>query len=135
MLKADLQASGEIKNLGKNDKAANQTFGRLMIYEVKLYLNQNFTRPDIEKRTNEIASIFNTSSKTLNRAFTKAYGITVSKLIKKLKMEKALLLLKQNKTALSEVCEAVGYKDVYNFSRKFKEYHGFSAKEVPANSL
>ncbi|WP_316814096.1 helix-turn-helix domain-containing protein [Pedobacter heparinus] len=133
-LKVMLLASRQIKPAMPNPELGIQTFSRQTVYEVKQYLQSNFTRQDIGN-TIKIASLFNTTKKTLTRMFNQVLGTTVHKMILKLRMEKALSLLAENTSSIKEVSEAVGYKDLYYFNKEFKKYHGFASKEAPLRGL
>ncbi|MDR6783323.1 AraC-like DNA-binding protein [Pedobacter africanus] len=133
-LKVMLLDSGEIKVPLQNVKPVNRTFKRQSVYEVKQYLKNNYARQE-GNSVNEIASHFNTSPKTLARAFGEVLGTSVHKLLLRIRMEKAFSLIVENKIPYNEVNLEVGYKDIYYFNKAFKKYHGFSAKEAPFRKL
>lgn len=105
-----------------------------LAYEVKAYLLENYTQPGIDDII-KIAATFNTTKKTLTRHFKNNLGVTVHQLIQKLRLEKAMQLLSIHKLPVKEVCEQVGYIDVYNFSRKFKGHFKRTAKDVLKHGL
>lgn len=128
-LKIRLVKSHEIKNPPGSAKSDTDSHNRLMVYEVKKYVIENFTRHDMGDIV-QIAGLFNTTKKTLTRYFLQVLGITVHDLILKLRMQMALDLLSNHKKPVKEVYSQVGYKDIYHFSKTFKSYFGFSAKEA-----
>jgi AraC-like DNA-binding protein len=130
-LKLSLLKSGKIKLKGVNATSHNQGHNLQKVYEVKSYLLANYTRPDIDNIV-DIATLFNTTKKTLTLNFRKTLNTTVHKLVFKLRMERAHQLFSRHKTPVKEVYKQVGYKNVYHFSKLFKKYHGVSAKEVIA---
>jgi AraC-like DNA-binding protein len=98
-------------------------------YKVKDYLQNNFYNPEIGS-TAEIAEHFNTTSRTLNRTFSKSFGFTVTKYILRCRMEHALDLLNSKHLQVGEVATAVGYKNIFHFSTEFKKYFGYPPKVV-----
>ena len=69
------------------------------------------------------------SDRTLQRRFTEATGLPISKYVQELRIEKARGLLERTAKPISEICWAVGYEDVSAFSRLFKSISGVSAKD------
>ena len=69
------------------------------------------------------------SDRTFQRRFTEATGLTISKYVQELRIEKARGLLERTTKPVSEICWAVGYEDVSAFSRLFKSICGLNAKD------
>lgn len=100
-------------------------------YKIKSFILKNLSNPDFGD-TGEIADHFYITDRTLNRLFNKTFGTTVSKFILKRRMEKAYKLLNENEAQVGETAIAVGYKNIYHFSRSFKKYYGHSPKDTKA---
>lgn len=98
-------------------------------YKIKLYILKNLSSPDFGD-TREIAAHFYITDRTLNRLFTKTFGTTVNKFIFKGRMEKAYELLNDNGAHVGETAIAVGYKNIYHFSRSFKKHFGHSPRDI-----
>lgn len=98
-------------------------------FKIKSFVLKNLSNPDFGD-TREIADHFYITHRTLNRLFTKTFGTTVSKFILKRRMEKAYRLLNENEVQVGETAIAVGYKNIYHFSRSFKKYYGHSPKDT-----
>lgn len=96
-------------------------------YKIKAYLMENYTQADLGD-TYKIAKQFNTSTRTLNRLFVKTFGLTVSKFIVKLRMARAMELLKQPGLTVGQIALTVGYKNIFHFSKVFKIYYGYPPK-------
>jgi AraC-like DNA-binding protein len=128
-LKVALQHSGTLTLVQKTIKGTSTKTSIEKAYEVKAYLTQNYTRKGIGK-LDTLTKTFNITKKTLTIWFKKAAGMTVPQFITKLRMDKAKDLLAEGNRTVTEVCEAVGYENAYNFSRKFKGFHGFPPKET-----
>lgn len=123
--KISLENSGllEVKNFVEDDLEDTP----YTAYKIKDYLIKNYSNPDIGD-THTISDHFNTTNRTLNRMFIKAFGVTVSKFLLRVRMEKSLELLNGHDLQVGEVALAVGYKNIYHFSKVFKQYYGRSPK-------
>lgn len=130
-LKVLLLKSGEIKLTAGKPPNDSQSRDMQKVYEVRGYLLENYTCPDIDNIV-YIAKRFNTTKKTLTLNFRKILGTTVHKLIRKLRMEKAHLLFSCYKIPAIDVYKQVGYKDYYYFNKEFKRYYGVSTKNAIA---
>lgn len=67
----------------------------------------------------------------ISNLFAREVGISFSNYKKKVRIEKAEMLLLTTDMKVYEVACAVGYPDQKYFSRVFKEYTGVSAKQFP----
>lgn len=76
-------------------------------------------------RPSELASLCQTSLRTLERHFQRNYGVTVSRWLKELRLSQAYGALKEGKS-VKEVAFDHGYKQVSHFSREFKLHFGVS---------
>lgn len=72
-----------------------------------------------------VASEIGISEVYLRKLFIKFKGISPSKYIMKQRMTKAKIYL-ANGYRVNECATAVGYSDIYQFSRAYKKYHGYS---------
>lgn len=97
-------------------------------YKIIAYLIANYAEPEIGN-TNRVAARFNMTSVTLNRLFTKTFGFTVHKFITKQRMKNAEKLLKTETLTVGKVALAVGYKNIFHFSKVFKSYYGYPPKQ------
>ncbi|MFW5872496.1 MAG: helix-turn-helix domain-containing protein [bacterium] len=78
-----------------------------------------------------LLSHFNMSHNHLNRKLRSVIGITAREFIKISRLDKAMHLLKSNPDiTISEVAYAVGFKEVTNFSRAFKNHYGISPSKI-----
>ena len=79
-----------------------------------------------------IATLANRASlavRTLQRRFSAATGLPVSRYVQELRVEKARSMLERTNKPISEICWAVGYEDTSAFSRLFKSISGLSAND------
>ncbi len=87
------------------------------------YLKTNYSSdPDV----NGFARNYGYHPVYLITQFSKLKGISPTKLIIQLRIERAKKLLKSSEMSLKEIAENVGYGDVSYFSRSFKEHEGIS---------
>ena len=69
------------------------------------------------------------SARSLQRRFSEATGLPISRYVQEIRIEKARGLLERTSMPISEVCWAVGYTDTAAFSRLFKSLCGTNAGE------
>jgi AraC-like DNA-binding protein len=60
--------------------------------------------------------------------FKKHFGISAIEYVVLLRMQHAAFLLGDVNMNVTEVAEAVGYRDIYYFSKLFKKHYGFSPR-------
>lgn len=77
-----------------------------------------------------LASLCATNKTKLQYAFKKVYKMTIPEYVKKLRLEKANVLLKEHSLTIGEVAKAVGYQHQGNFSKLFSQAYGISPKEL-----
>ena len=102
------------------EKKENQ--GNIMD-EVCEYIDRNFTEKLV---LSEIADKFFISYSHLSKMFHETYGVSFQEYLISKRMEYAEQLLQCPTMNLQEISEAVGYNNVFNFSRAFKKYYGIS---------
>jgi AraC family transcriptional regulator, arabinose operon regulatory protein len=74
----------------------------------------------------EFARTVNLSSSHLNHLFKQAVGLTVTKYIRLLRMERAKGLLETTFLTVKEIGSECGLKDESHFVQNFKAAHGFT---------
>ncbi len=77
-----------------------------------------------------LASLCATNKTKLQHTFKEVYKMTIPEYVKKLRLEKANILLKEYPTTIGEVAKAVGYQHQGNFSKLFFEVYGIHPKEL-----
>jgi YesN/AraC family two-component response regulator len=87
----------------------------------------------------ELASLVHLSPAYLSVLFKKFNGTTLKEYMTKVRLERAMYLLKETSMNVSQVSEALGYSNVYLFSKQFKEHYGlppsrFHFQAVPPKS-
>lgn len=72
----------------------------------------------------DLAKLAGTNQFTLKKGFKELFGVSVFGMISDLKMEKAKQLLLDKEQSITEVSEAVGYKNATHFTTAFKRKFG-----------
>lgn len=93
------------------------------LLNVQNYIEQNFTNAIFLQN---LASIAKISVPHFCFLYKKHFGCSPMHYVTKLKIEKAKYLLGNINYNVSEIASALGYKDIYQFSRLFKIYTGLS---------
>jgi len=95
--------------------------------DAKEILLKDFVNPP---KIEYLAKCCGTNKTKINKVFQNIYKVTISNYIKKLRLEKANILLKEGTYSIGEVAKKVGYAHQGNFSKLFFEKYGLSPKEV-----
>lgn len=112
----------------------------------EFYSNCQSTSPDIAIRIKNyidagnfdddlsgLESQFAFSRFYLEKAFKKAYCMSIIKYRNIRKMDAALLMLKRE--SVSNVAEKLGYSSIYAFSKAFKQHFGFAPSNIKKNKF
>ncbi len=91
------------------------------------YLLNHFVSPPTIP---QLAHLCATNETKLKRAFRRVYGTTIGGYIRKLRLEKANLLLKDRRLTIGEVAREVGYAHQGYFGRLFFEAYGIYPKDL-----
>ena len=83
----------------------------------------------------QLAQLLNIDQKQLYRKIKQLTGMTPIAYLKKLRMKKAAMLLKESRFTISEVMFLVGYTNASYFTKCFSEEFGLSPKQFIANEL
>lgn len=94
-----------------------------IVDNVREYIDQNFTK---KLMLSEIADNYFISYSYLSKIFHETYGASFQEYLISKRMSYAEQLLQGQTMSLQEIAEAVGYSNVFNFSRAFKKYFGES---------
>ncbi|KZS46504.1 AraC family transcriptional regulator [Paenibacillus glucanolyticus] len=86
---------------------------------MKLYCTENLS-------VEELAAWAGVHRSHFTRAFTRRYGISPSRYMQQLIMEKATRLLSAEGTSITHTALSLGYSDLFTFSRAFTRYFGMT---------
>lgn len=78
----------------------------------------------------ELAGRVGVSASKLKQLFPHICGTTPYAYLRRLRMEKAISLLRQGEMNVTEVAYAVGYDSISHFSKLFYQYHGMRPSRV-----
>lgn len=90
------------------------------------YIKHNY-RENLKLET--IAPLFGYNSAYLGKLFTKKVGESFNSYLDRIRIEQAMLLLKDPTWKVYEIAEQIGYKNVDYFHKKFKKYCDMSPAE------
>lgn len=94
-----------------------------LAYLMQDYINANYSYNISSK---SIAEKFYVNPSYASRCFSEKHGQTITEYINKVRIERAMLLLKISMTPVSNIALNVGYTDLNYFSRVFKKWVGLS---------
>jgi AraC-like DNA-binding protein len=90
------------------------------------YISQNFSSTT---SVSQLSDVFHLDRSYLERAYKKAYGISLKNELTQKKCREAMVLLKKG-FSVGEVSKMVGYDSASSFSRAFKKETGMSPKNA-----
>lgn len=99
----------------------------LVIKYIKTHYNTDIT-------LNELADLVYLNASYLSSIFKAEIGSGINKYIKTIRMEKAKELLKQTNMKVSDIGNAVGFRNSSYFIKSFHEYYGETPEKMRQNS-
>lgn len=129
-LRDDLEAFYQ-RTLSKKKEAPEKS---LFMKQIVYFVEQNLSNSELSVK--DIANELNISNQTLFRKLKKETDLSATELIRAIRISKAASLLTQQKYAIPEIAEMVGYNDTATFREHFKKRFGvvpsqFMASEAP----
>lgn len=97
------------------------------VHEVANYIRQN---PSIAHRIEDLATRAHLSPRYFSMKFKELIGTSVQTYMIRMRIERAQHLLSHAGMNVTEVADALGYRDIFFFSRQFKQYTGRSPSEI-----
>ena len=91
------------------------------------YVELNYSDPQLNNT--RLADAAGISEVYLRKLFSNLFGITPAKYVTDVRIEKAKSLLISGFMSVSEVAEAVGFSNIYHFSKTFKRITGYTPTE------
>ncbi|ASJ74123.1 AraC family transcriptional regulator [Granulosicoccus antarcticus] len=96
------------------------------ISKITGYIAEHHAR---DLRLAEVSAISQMSESTFSRFFTKATGCNFSRYLNRLRIAHACELLSKSDEPVTSICHDVGYNNVANFNRHFKDYKSMTPRE------
>ncbi|WP_073337531.1 AraC family transcriptional regulator [Clostridium grantii] len=113
------------ENINTKDKGALNIdkYDKLTIVNTMMeFINENYME---EISLDIISQNMYLSPMYISKLFKDETGETPINYVIKVRLAKALELLKETDISIKEVAKSVGYNDAYHFSKLFKKYYGF----------
>ena len=107
---------------------AKSSKGRILVEKLNALIEENLTVESFG--VEELSSAVGYSRSHLHRVLQKETGKTISQFIREYRLEKALNILKEETSNVSEVAYEVGFGSASYFSKTFTKYFGFTPSEV-----
>lgn len=92
------------------------------IHRITDYIRMHISNPISHEK---LANLVELSPRYLSGIFKKQKGYSLKEFITRQRMDRAKVILTETNMTVSQVAEAVGYSDIYFFSKLFKRLHGF----------
>lgn len=105
--------AGQASELGQRQQRA--------VRQAMAYLR---ARPSERVSYAELAESVELSQQYLSKIFKKVAGCSIKQFIIDVRLERALSLLQETSMNVSQVGEALGYSNIYLFSKQFKQRYG-----------
>jgi AraC-like DNA-binding protein len=96
------------------------------------YVNEHYAEPIAVA---DIAARANMSESSFSRYFSKATDSTFTAFVNRVRVHKACELLMHSDQQISSICYAVGFNNVANFNRRFREVKGVTPREFRRQSM
>lgn len=116
----------------KSIDISTQTQSSKLFSDIQNYIITNLS---ITLTVNEIAKHFYFSTKYINSIINKNIGTSPKKYIKRLIMEKSVLLLDKTNLNISQIAYELGFSDASSFSATFKKYFHYSPLTYRVNMI
>ncbi len=92
------------------------------------YIDAHFCEQELD--IDAVCRVGFVSVSSLQRAFGECFGISPKQYLIKLRMNRALELLAENKRSVKEIALACGFADEKYFSRAFKKKYGYPPSQI-----
>lgn len=104
-----------------NNRSQNELFSQIEAY-LQRNLQKNITRRDL-------SDVFHISSSHLARIFRNTSGISISKRLFQMRIERAKQLLLESSLPISEICLQIGYTNFSHFTNIFRKETGVTPSD------
>ena len=123
-----LELASELMNSGAGRGAAGfNRADRQIVRKAMALLTQSLETPP---SIGDLASHVGVSASKIKQLFPMACGMTPYAYLRKLRMEKALMLLCEGEMNVTEVAYDVGYNSISHFTKVFFQYHGLKPSQA-----
>lgn len=113
-----------------NNKEENDIYN--IIEEIKVYIENNYFE-DI--KVSDFSEKYFFTKEYISKTFSKMYKIGIYEYVLKLRMERAKILLEENRLKITEISTRLGYSNNNYFSKAFKNYYGIPPSDYQNNKF
>lgn len=119
----------QVYQLGNTNRIGSSTYSKHqdLAYAVKSFLESDIS---VTWTLEGLAKKFGTNIQTLKTCFKSTFNIGVFAYFQQLRMDQALMMLRDQKLSILEVAEWLGYSHQNHFSSAFKNHFGFPPSEA-----
>jgi YesN/AraC family two-component response regulator len=107
--------------------------GNATICEIVAFIKENYMRPDLSLQS--VAQAFYLNPSYVCRAFKQETGENWVDYLTRIRMDRAMQLLRATDKRVYEIAQEVGYSDAKYFSSSFKNFSGQTVHEFRASSV
>jgi len=97
------------------------------------FMEEHYCDPSLDVKA--LCNISFISVSTLQRAFSKYFGISPNQYLIQLRMNHAMELLTKRELSIKEISSACGFTDEKYFSRAFKKRYGYPPTQIQSNMI
>ena len=90
------------------------------------YIRKNYSS---SIKNDELASMCQLSTVYFRKLFTECFGMSPITYLHTLRIKKAKEMLKSDYSTITTIAHALGYSNIYDFSRTFKKYTGMAPRD------
>ena len=101
---------------------------RVTVFAVQNYIDSNYANSNLGLRL--ISSSLYINASYLSRIYKEITGITISKYITTIRMQKARGMLATREYSINDISYMVGYTDPHYFTTEFKKFYGLSPTKL-----
>lgn len=120
-------------NLAKTNRAKFSPLDMESLYKAKEIIDENITSPP---SISQLSRMVYLNEFKLKKGFKELFGNSIRSYVIDKRMEKARIILEEEKVTINEVAILVGYSDASHFAPKFKKKYGVNPNEfIKINGL
>lgn len=97
------------------------------IYDVMEFIETNYANPEISIET--LAKISHLTAGHFTRIFKKHIGESPMYYLRRKRIAQSMVLLRETELQIQNICDSVGFKDPFHFSRVFNEFEKMSPRK------
>lgn len=112
---------------GRSQASNVKHYRNASLAEIKKQIEKEYLSPEFTVR--RLAEGFSYNPKYLSKLFRQEFGLSVTRYVTLLRIQKAAQLLKSNRFSIGEIAEFCGFSDQFYFSKVFKRHTGLTPKE------